>query len=299
MANGMNISLFKIFRDLVENRSFSRAAELNSITQSAVSQQVANLEKRLKCRLVERRGRELELTPEGHRFFQGACKVLEVYDHLMHDLQHRTAEVTGPLRISTVYSIGLHELPPLVKRFMKEFPKVEMHVEYRRANQVYDDVLRKQAALGFVAFPHQKAGIEVRPFRRDRLVLVCHPHHPLASHRTIPMAELANHKLVGFDADIPTREALERIFKKHRLHLAPVMDFDNIETLKRAVEMEMGISIVPFSTVEQEIANHTLRVVEFADEELFRPLGIVLQRKKSLNAAAEAFLKMAEAEASK
>jgi len=290
------MSLFKIFRDLTETRSFSKAAALNSVTQSAVSQQISTLERRLKCLLVERGKKEFALTPEGQRFFEGACALTDTHDRMMAELQEMSRKVTGSVRVSTVYSIGLHELPPFIKRYLKQFPLVNVHVEYRRANQVYEDVREQNADLGLVAFPEKKTRLEIKPFRRDRLVLICHPHHRLANFRAIPIRQILGNKFVGFDPDIPTRRALDRIFSKRHISVEQVMDFDNIETLKRAVEIDMGISIVPFSTVTQEVANNTLKVVEFTDEQIFRPLGIIFRRGRVFSPALKEFLKVLKSE---
>lgn len=286
----MNITTFKIFRDLVETRSFSKSATQNSITQSAVSQQVSSMEKRLKCLLIERGKREFTLTAEGQRFYRGCRDLLENYDSMLGEIQEMGHRVSGSVRISTVYSIGLHELPPYIKQYLKQCPLVNVHVEYRRSNQVYDDVVGNNADLGMVAFPEKKPHLDVKPFRKDRLVLICHPQHRLGNFRVMPINQIMGHKFVGFDPDIPTRKALDVIFKKHKITVDQVMEFDNIETLKRAVEIDMGISMVPLSTVAQEIANKSLKAIEFSDEEIFRPLGIIYRRGRVLSPALKAFM---------
>ncbi len=179
---------------------------------------------------------------------------------------------------------------------MKQYPSVHVHVEYRRSNQVYEDIMEDTADLGLVAFPEKKTQIEVKAFRRDRLVLVCHPRHILASFKMMPIRQVVGHKFVGFDPDVPTRKAIDTIFKKHKITLQQVMEFDNIETLKRAVEIDMGVSMVPFSTVTQEIRNNTLKAIEFTDEEIFRPLGIVYRKGRVFSPALKAFLSILESE---
>ncbi len=286
----MNLTTLKIFRDLVETRSFSKSAARNSVTQSAVSQQVSGLERSLKCLLVERGKKAFSLTPEGQRFYEGCRVITESFDGLMAELQEMSARVTGSVRVSTVYSIGLHELPPFIKHYLRQFPLVNVHVEYRRANQVYDDVLENDADIGLVAFPEKKPHLEVMPFRRDRLVLICHPRHRLGNFKAMPIRQVMGHKFVGFDPDIPTRKALDKIFKKHKITVEQVMEFDNIETLKRAVEIDMGVSMVPLSTLTQEIRSETLKTVDFTDEEIFRPLGIIHRKGRVFSPALKAFL---------
>ena len=166
--------------------------------------------------------------------------------------------ISGTIRLSTIYSIGLHELPPYIKKFLADYPSVNVRVEYRRSNLVYEDILHNAVDFGLVAFPVKMRQIEIIPFREDRLVLVCHPNHPLAKQKEADVKQLAKHKFIGFDPDIPTRKAVDIIFRDHKFEIEPVMEFDNIETVKRAVEIDAGIAIVPQATVTQEVKQGTL-----------------------------------------
>jgi LysR family transcriptional regulator, transcriptional activator of the cysJI operon len=292
----INLTTFRIFRDLVHTRSFSRTAELHSMTQSAVSQQIAGLEKRLSCALIERGGKDLNLTLEGQRFYQGCHEVTTMVDKLIADLKEITQQIHGELKVVTVYSIGLHDLPPYLKKFIKEFPSVEVRVDYRRSADVYTEVKQGKADIGFVAFPEKKGGLIVKPFKKDRMVLICHPNHRLATSKSIPIEQITDYEFVGFDPDPQTRKALNAVLKKHKIKVKQVMDFDNVETLKRAVEIDMGVSLVPLSTVSQEVKNRTLRVVDFSNEEIFRPLGVVFTKSKESSAALRAFLELIQME---
>ncbi len=199
--------------------------------------------------------------------------------------------VSGTIRLSTVYSIGLHELPPYLKKFLREFPSVNVHVEYRRSNQVYDEVSEGTSDLGLVAFPVQKKTLKVEPFRKDRLVLICVPTHELAKEGEISVDKLKKEKFIGFEPDIPTRKAVDKIFREAGLEVNPVMEFDNIETVKRAVEIGAGVSIVPSATVEQEVRDGTLVTVEFKGRCYYRPLGIIYKAGRVLSPAMKRFLK--------
>ena len=119
----MQIENFKIFADLVETKSFSKAAKLNNITQSAVSQQARAMERHFKALLVDRSQKQFQLTREGQRVYESAKEVLHAYEMLLSELQEMKKVVSGTIRISTIYSIGLHELPPYIKRFLHDFPR--------------------------------------------------------------------------------------------------------------------------------------------------------------------------------
>jgi DNA-binding transcriptional LysR family regulator len=205
-------------------------------------------------------------------------------------LQELKDIISGTIRLATIYSIGLHDLPPYIKRFMKSYPTVNIHVEYRRANQVYEDVLSNVVDLGLVAYPVKDTKLEIVPLRKEPLVLIAHPQHPFAKQKSIKLKSLAGQKVISFEPDIPTRKALDKILKEHDVEVNHVMEFDNVETVKRAVEIDAGISIVPQGTVLQEIAKQTLVAVQIEDGEFYRPLAAIYKKNKVLSPAMKQFL---------
>ena len=288
----MQIENFKIFADLVETRSFSKAAKLNGITQSAVSQQARAMERHFKTLLIDRSQKQFQLTREGQRVYEAAKEILHNYEKLQSELQEMKKVISGTIRISTIYSIGLHELPPFIKRFLHDFPSVNVRVEYRRSNLVYEDLLHNSVDFGLVAFPVKQRQIEILPFRDDQLVLITHPQHALARRTKVEVKDLAGQRFIGFDPDIPTRKAVDAIFRDHRLELDPVMEFDNIETVKRAVEIDHGVAVVPLATVAQEQKQGTLAVVPFEGKEFTRPLAILHRRGRVLTPAMKKFIEV-------
>jgi len=293
----MQIENFKIFADLVETKSFSKAAKLNGITQSAVSQQARSMERNFKTLMIDRSQKQFNLTREGTRIYDAAKEILHVYEKLLSELQEMKKVISGTIRISTIYSIGLHELPPYIKKFLHDYPSVNVRIEYRRSNLVYEDILHNSVDFGLVAFPQKLRQIETIPFRNDRLVLITHPNHPLAKSTDVDLKTLAGHKFIGFDPDIPTRKAVDQIFRDNKLEITPVMEFDNIETVKRAVEIDHGIAIVPHATVVQEVKQGTLSAVAFKGKEFTRPLAILHRKGRVLTPAMKKFIETLSAEA--
>src|SRR5471030_1201405 len=286
----MQIESLKVFCDLAETESFTKAAQINAITQSAVSQQISALERTFKSLLIERSKKKFRLTREGQVLYEYSKQMIQTYESLHSKLQELKDIISGTIRVATIYSIGLHDLPAYIKRFMKSYPTVNIHVEYRRANQVYDDVLSNVVDLGLVAYPVKDTKLEIIALRRDPLVLICHPNHPFAKHKTVKLKALAGQKFIGFEPDIPTRKALDKILKEHGVDAQHVMEFDNIETVKRAVEIDAGISIVPFGTVGQEINKQTLVALTIEDGDFFRPLAAIYKKQKVLSPAMKQFL---------
>jgi DNA-binding transcriptional LysR family regulator len=290
----MQIETLKIFCDLVETRSFSQAAERNFVTQSAVSQQVRSLEEKFKRRLLERvRGRrEVKLTNAGEVFYRESRNVLAAYSTLNESLRELSGTVSGTVRVATVYSVGLHELPPVVRRFMELYPSAKIDLEYSRTTRIVRDVLSGAVELGVVAFPEKRRGLSVITLRSDRLVLICPPRHELSGRKKIKATELHGQGFVLFERDIPTRRATDRILKSHGVTVSRVAEFDNIETIKRAVEVGMGCAIVPRASVLDEQRSGQLSVVPLAEPEWTRTVGVIHKTGHPLSMAARKFVEL-------
>lgn len=286
----MHIENFKIFSDLVESQSFSRAAKINSITQSAVSQQLRAMEKHFQVLIVDRSQKQFRLTREGEKLYDSSKDILYRYEKLNSELLEMKKVISGTIHISTIYSIGLHELPVYITEFLKEFPSVNIRVEYRRSNMVYEDILHNSVDFGLVAYPTKMRQLEIIPFMEDRLTVICNPKHPFAKKEDLDIKELADQRLVNFEADIPTRKAIELLFKENKIEIDPVMEFDNIETVKRAVEIDAGIAILPLATVQQEINQKSLCAVQIKGKKIVRPLSILHRKGRVLTPAMKQFI---------
>ncbi len=281
----MHIETFKVFCDLIETTSFSDAADRNGISQSAVSQQIRNLEKRFGVILVERGRRNFSVTPEGEVFLKAARQIIDSYRSIEEDLGAMRDIVSGRLTIATVYSIGFHELPPYIEEFRQKYPDVEVQVQYRRSNQVYADVSDNLADLGLVAYPQEKRGVEIEPAWKDRLVIICPPDHPLAKKKTLKLSEIDGERFISFEPDLPTRKAIDGMFTQADIEVKEVVEFDNIETVKRGVLIENAISIVPGESVKSEVESGTLARIPIEGKFVYRPLGIVRRRTKAITPA--------------
>ena len=288
----MQIESLKVFCDLAETESFTKAAQINGVTQSAVSQQISSLERTFKSLLIERSKKKFRLTREGQMLYDFSKQIIQTYESLHSKLQELKDIISGTIRVATIYSIGLHDLPPYIKKFLKNYPTVNVHVEYRRANQVYDDVLSNVVDMGLVAYPAKDSKLEIIALHKDPLVLICHPQHPFAKQKSIRLKALSGQKFIGFEPDIPTRKALDRILKDHGVDPKHAMEFDNIETVKRAVEIDAGISIVPKGTITQEVSKQTLTALSIEDGDFFRPIAAIYKKNKVLSPAMKQFLAM-------
>ncbi len=288
----MQIQNLKVYCDLVETGSFSLAAERSGITQSAVSQQIKSMEEKFGVVFFERGRKNFSITPEGQVFFQSAQRMLDIWLNIESELKAVRNEVGGKIRLSTVFSLGLHELPPLIKQFRAAFPQVEVAPTYRRAGEVYQDVAEDRADLGLVAYPKPRRGLLVETFAEDRMVLICPPGHPLAGRGRVPLPELASCRFISFEPDVPTRKAIDQLLRDRNVEVTVSMELDNIETVKRAVEVDSGIAIVPANSVVEEVASGQLCSLEIADAEMWRPTGMVLRRGRTITPALREFVEV-------
>lgn len=285
----MQFESLKVFCDLAETESFTKTAQINSVSQSAVSQTISALERNFKSLLIERSKKNFRLTTEGEVLYHYSKEILQAYDAIHSRMQEIKHVISGDIRVATVYSIGLYDLPPYVKHFMQSYPDVNVHVEYRRSNQVYEGVLGNIVDLGLVAYPAPDPKLEIVPLRKDRLVLACHPDHALAKLKSVRLKALNGQKVISFEPDMPTRKALDKMLKGQGVTVEHVMEFDNIETVKRAVELDCGVAIVPETNIRQEVTKQTLASVPLEGNH-FRPLAAIHRKSKVLSPAIKHFI---------
>ncbi len=286
----MHIQNFKTFCDLVETQSFSKAARLNEVTQSAVSQQLKAMENHYDMLIIDRNQKKFRLTQQGTTLYSTFKEILTLYEKLNCEIQEMRSVVSGSIQISTVNSIGLHELPPYLKSFMQEFPSVNARVEYRRANLVYEDVLHGTADIGLVAFPVKHKELTVIPFATDELIVAMNPKHPLANMENISIGQLKDVDFIAFEKDIPTRKATDEILRKAEVKVSIVMEFDNVETVKRALEINAGVAIIPRNTVLNETSREQLVTARLDDGNHIRPLSLIHKKSRILTPALRSFI---------
>ena len=288
----MNIKSLKIFCDIVARRSFSRAAEDNGISQSGASQVVSQLENRLGVQLIERSKRPLVPTREGQVFFDGCRKIIDRYDALEDEVRSLHEQVAGRVRVAAIYSVGLHHMSRYLQEFMSQHPKANVRLEYLHPERVLESVEHGEADIGVVSYPRSTRTVHAEPWREEPMVLVCAPGNAFARRETIQLAALEGQAMVSFDPDLVIRHEIDRVLAARGVEPNVVMEFDNIETIKRAIEIDAGVALLPEPTVLREVAAGTLASVRIGDEELVRPLGIIHARGKPLAPTVRRFIEL-------
>ena len=288
----MHIDMLKIFCDLVELESFSKTAEKHFLSQSAVSQQLAQLELIHKVQLLDRKKRPMAPTAAGQLLYDTCKDIIGRYEQFKRELNALQKPSAGRINVAAIYSIGMHTLPDYVKKFMVKYPDVNVHIEYLSSVRIYELVLSGEADIGLVAVPRRDKRLEVYDFVDEPLVLVCSSKHPLTSESQIDIHKVQFERFIAFEKDTPTRGLIDSILQRYSIVVRPVMEFDNTETIKRAIEINAGISILPETVVLQEVAGGIVKAIPFLNERFIRPTGIIVRKDKILGLASRYFIEL-------
>jgi len=287
----MTLEMLKLYCDIVRLHSFSQGAAANQISQSAASQAVQQLETELDVRLIDRSKRPFMLTPEGRTFYEGCQVLLQEFERLRAQIVSTRTQVGGTVRVAAIYS-AIHILSDHMQRFMSLHPQAKVRLEYLHPDKVVEAVLHDEADLGILSFPPANRSLTVLPWRTETMLFVCHPTHRLARRKIITASDLNGENFVAFDADLRIRKAIDRCLRQHEAKVNVVMEFDNIETIKQAIAIGAGVSILPRPTILKEVGNRTLAAVPLSMTELVRPLGIIHRRGKLFTPTIARFLEM-------
>jgi DNA-binding transcriptional LysR family regulator len=288
----MNLQTMRIFCDVLQHQSFSRGAAVNDVSQSAATQSVHRVERHFGVQLVDRSKRPFVLTPEGQVCYEGFREVLELYDAVEARVRSLRMEIGGLVRVAAIYSVGLHDMSRCMQGFMRRYPKAKVRLEYLRPNKVYEAVLNAEVDLGIISYPAPSPDINVIPWRSEKMVLVCHPKHHLASEKAVTAEHLQGEDYVGFDRDLSIRKEIDRYLRQRSVTIRVVMEFDNIETIKQAVQIGAGISILPEPTIREEVRSGSLVAVRLIAPELRRPIGIIHRQRKVFTPTAAKFVEL-------
>ncbi len=288
----MQLKSLKLFCDIVGRRSFSRAADDNGISQSGASQIVHQMEDHLGVKLIDRSKRPFVLTPEGEAYYQGCRKLVQRYDALEEEVRTLHQEVAGRVAVASIYSVGLSYLSHYVQEFLGKNPKANIRLEYHHPQQVYDLVENDQMDIGLVSYPKSSRSIKATAWRVEPMVLACAPSHPLARKASIQLEDLGGFDVVGFDHHLMIRREIDRALAAKNVEVNVVMQLDNIETIKRAIEIDTGVGLLPAPTVERELTLNSLVAVPIADPHFVRPVGIIERRGKEFGKTARRFIQL-------
>lgn len=292
----MQIEALKVFCDVARHRSFSLAAQAYGVTQSAASQVVSQLEKRMGgVQLIDRSTRPLQLTPLGKRYYEGCRVLLDQYQELESSIRTAGAQLAGTVQVAAIYSV-LTDMEQYVHRFLAAQPTTRVLVEYLHPDQVYERVTGGAADLGIVSFPRRSPKLVTLPWRDEEMMLVCSPVHGLASLQAVSMESLMGEKYVHFTRDLLIRKKVDQFLREQGVPVEVVHEFDNIESIKKDVELGSGVALLPEPSVRREVQALTLVARPLQGLRMMRPVGIIHRRQNKLSGTAQRFIALLRAD---
>jgi DNA-binding transcriptional LysR family regulator len=285
----MQLRTLEIFCSVAEFRSFSRAAAEYAVTQSAVSQAMHQLEESLGTRLLDRSRRPLSLTTAGETYLAGVQKLLRGYQRLEQEVRSLDGRVAGRLSVGAIYSIGSTYMPSAREEFRQRQPNVQVRHEYGSSESVARMVESGEVDFGLVSYPKNTRRLRFVPWLQEPMRVICAASHRFAKKGEIELSELDGCELVGFESSLQVRRAVDAFLSRSGVNVDVTMEFDNIDSMIRAVQANGGLTILPEATVRKECADGSLRVVACKQMRLTRPLGIIVRRSGKLTRAADEF----------
>ncbi len=285
----MHLRTLELFCTIAEQRSFSKAAKAHDLTQSAVSQAIGQLEESLGVRLIDRSKRPLVLTPEGKTYLSGLRGVLRSYERLEQEVRSISSTLKGQITIGTIVSVGLSYMPEATDAFARLHPEVDVMTEFGSADRVVEMTTEGEVDFGLVSFPRSTKQIQCIPWQQEPMRIVCSAEHPLAASHEVTLAQLRGTDMIGFDRGLILRQEIDRCLADAGVAVNVRMEFDNVDSMIRAIQANRGIGIIPEAAVRRETAMGSLRVVACKEWRMKRPLGMIFRRSGRLSLAASEF----------
>jgi DNA-binding transcriptional LysR family regulator len=289
-SSSVNLQSLEVFCEVVRLQSFSRGAASFGLSQSAASQLVAHLETELGCVLIERQQRPLAATPEGKIYYLGCQELLGRHRAIVDELRRYKEGVAGTVRVASIYSVGLHTLSQYIRKFMSRYRGSTVHLGYFHPMKVYSAVLNDEADLGVISYPRSSRQIAVVPWLEEEMAVACPTGHRLARRKSMRLEDLDGEKFVAFDPDLVIRREIEKALKSAAVSVEVVSEFDNIETIKQAIEISEAVSILPRPSFEREVERGTLVEVPLVGAGLVRPVGIIHKRRRVMSPTTRQFV---------
>ncbi len=288
----MTLQTLRLVRDIAHYHSISKAARSNSLSQSAASQALSELERELEIELFDRRRRPLDITAAGKVYLDYCREVLRKEDEVKASLAQLRKHAEGTVRVAAIYSVGLSEMSQIEARFEERFPDAELQVQYLRPERVWEAILQDQADLGLMSYAESSREVVAIPWRDEEMVVAVAPDHRLANENSIPIEAVEGEGFVGFDEDLPIQDRIDRYLREHKVSVNVTLRFDNIEMIKQAVAHGAGMSIMPERVMREDMLQGRLVSLRLEPAELFRPVCIVHRRRKVFNEVATGLLEL-------
>ncbi|MEJ2609931.1 MAG: LysR family transcriptional regulator [Candidatus Thiodiazotropha sp.] len=280
----MEFSSLRAFVQVAREGSFSLAADALFLTQPAISKRIAGLENELSIKLFDRVGRQIFLTEAGRQLLPRAEQIIQEMADIRRGLLNLSGRISGRLSMGTSHHVGLHRLPPALRRFCDVYPQVELDIHFMESERACQSVEHGELELAVVTLPlNPVETLFTERVWHDPLCVAVGLDHKLAQQKNIPLAELVKYPAVLPSRGTYTRALLEQSIHNHRHQVNCTLATDYLETLKMMTNIGLGWSLLPEILLDEQIVK-----LEVPELKLTRSLGIVMHARRTLSNAASA-----------
>jgi DNA-binding transcriptional LysR family regulator len=248
-----------------------------------------HLEESVGVQLIDRSKRPLILTAAGKTYLTGLRGVLRSYERLEQEVRSTSKQLSGQITIGTIVSVGLSYMPEATDAFSRLHPEVDVKTEFGTKDRVFEMTAEGEVDFGLVSFPRSTKQLQFVPWQQEPMRLVCSSEHALAAQHEVSLSQLMRIEMIGFDRQLQLRHEIDQCLSKAGITVNVRMEFDNADSMIRAIQANRGIGFVPEAAVRRETANGSLRVVACRGLRMTRPLGIIFRRSGRLSKAASEF----------
>jgi len=285
----MDFDQLVTFMEVAKQGSFSRAGQKVFRSQPAVSAQIRQLEQEYSEKLFDRVGKAVRLTPAGEVLFEYAGRLLNLRSESLRAVVDQREIPRGTLAIGANEATCLYVLPDIFARYHQQYPKVQISVYRNFSHKILQKIDDGAIDLGIVTLPVTAPSLEVIPIFRDRLMVMVSTQHPLAKRTSVRISEVAEHPLI-FPKTGYTRQVLDKLFRPYRSRLQISLELASVGMIKRFVAANLGASLISASYAIEEVRAGEAKLVAVQGVELWRELGLVYRRDRSLPRSAKAFI---------
>ncbi len=289
----MDVNQLEVMMAVANEQSFSRAAGALHRTQPAVSQAIRRLEAELGEPLFDRSSNDGTLTAAGRVLYEYAEQILNLRKNAHTAIKELKDLHRGKVTLSANEYTVMYLLPVLPV-FRARHPHIKVEIKRSLASRIASEVLGRGVEIGVVSFKPNEAAVASIPVATDELALIVAPEHSLAEKETVSVRELGAESFIAHNVPSPYRERVVRTFEKYKTPLNISLEMPTLEAIKRLVEKQMGVALVPRLTAQSEIARRQLVALTVREMRLERRLHLVYRKGATLSHAAKAFLRVAK-----
>lgn len=289
----MDVRDLQVFLSVAKHLNYTRAAEEVNLSQPSVSVRMRQLERDLGSKLFEQLGKKVALTEAGQLLIPYATRVIAILEDVRHAVGELKGLERGSLRIGASTTPGMYLVPQTIAHFKHRYPRVEVHLAVRDTRQIEEGVIQNEFDFGFVGGHLAGDEVDVFPWLTDQIVLVVAPKHRLAQKKSVKPYDLQKEKFIIREPGSATRAAILTHLQKRDVEMNTIMEMENPESVKKAVQSGLGIAFISKFAVETELKAKTLVNVHVRGLDIQRELKIVFRKDKHLGRAAHAFIEIA------